>query len=123
AQAAADPRMAARPMTTSLVNPPSSWTPAKSTTPTAGREMPTPYRPPRAAQGAPAPAPPAPPGCGRDRDRTEEFDGHRRAQRQVLDRDIEDDVHGGEHGAEQAGRRQSPPGPRLSPPSPPRQQH
>ena len=97
-------------MTTSLVSPPSSWTPASSTTPTAASPMPTRSRQPR-------------PVAAGHRDRPEELDGHRRAQRQVLDGDVEDDVHRRQHDPEQGRPAQLAAGPALPPRPPPGQQH
>jgi len=67
------------------------------------------------------PVPPAPAGDPGHRDGTEKFDGHRGTERQVLDRQVERHVHGGQHDPEhgRAGQVRARPG--LPPGSPPRQ--
>ncbi len=66
-----------------------------------------------------------PPAAARDRgdrDGSEKLDGDRGTQRQMIDRDVEAEVHRGQHAAERGGSEEFSPGPRLTPGPTPGQQ-
>ena len=79
--------MAARPRTT-------------PTRPPVGQTDPSEQRYPTEGEDDPQPVPPAATGHRRDPDRAEELDRDRGSQRQVLDGDVETEVHRRQHHAE-----------------------
>ena len=93
-------KIAIRPTTALWVQPPCRLTPASATTPAAASTMLSRSRQPCPPIAATATGP-------------EKLDGHRGTERQMVDGDVEADVHRGQHHPEQGRGRDAPSGPRC----------